>query len=428
MAAIYKYKQKRDELHIYHNRIPKKDGREPWLFWSPVAAVFLFFRAAGLVLAGVTAYLFDEVRAELMADLPKTALLFAVDIVISVALAAYLYGQLRKIVFSARKGEVYDAFLFFRRRKARFSDLGALKISDQETKAVVHYAYVATWRDDELREPLRLSPKVESFDRLARYYHTIVPMLAEMLELPAPEAPDAAGVRTPSGDADEGTAWNDEEAAEDLVLVEEVEVPLAEAERLLARAGDEASGSDWMPLGDGETGHDEPPAPDDPEEREEDEAPLPRPEWFVLRDGVYRTPPNPARAASTLLSLALLALYAVCAHLFLDWFPARIAAGIFLFFSLMFAAFKSRVVSVDPADGEIVVRTFFGLLKRSVFADDLAKLTVKHRWPAKTLCLVVKGRQVDPSLVSTTSRKTLKLAMDEFAAILGMDSRKLLDV
>lgn len=395
MAAIYL--QKPDELHIYHNRVPKADGREPRLIGAHILTA-LFLLRAGLTGAALLPVLFSDMyRAMLWQLISEAPGLYLSDILFLVLIGLYPFTQYQKLVFSAKTREVYSSFLFFRRRVAKFSELGDIKVSDQEMLGITSHMYVITWRSDKLRKPLRISPKVKKFERLARYYHTVAPLLAEMLHTAAlPDATPAAATKAPRADAP------------DAVVVEEIEVPVTEAANLLAgpaasapavrRSADDAGG-------DGKTFR-----------------------WFTLKNGLYRNRMTFFQMCAVLLAFAPM-VFALFFALNVDFPPPlRVGGGVgLLIFAFLFSR-ESLWIALDPDGRAVVVGDRFGFRKTRHPLSDMKKVTLKHIGPCKALCIVLKGRKVDPTIMETMSMAKVGEAMDEFADIMGLDADTILRV
>lgn len=189
MAAIYKVNAK-DDVLVYYNRVPKKDGREPLLGWTIVATILFLIRAGGLLLfAGILLLLLvlqGGIDPELWSEVTPFQIL--IDLAIAVLLGAYIVSQFCKLTFSRKKKTVSKSFLFFGKHVAKFSEISGITAIEKEGKRATEHYYAVVWKKKG-REPMPISPKVKNPDQLARYYHDIVPLLLDMSGL-APDGPD----------------------------------------------------------------------------------------------------------------------------------------------------------------------------------------------------------------------------------------------
>lgn len=393
MAAIFK--RKPGELHIYLNRVPKADGREPWLV-GPILVFLLFLFRAAVLLALFAPTLFsEEYKAMFWSVVADNPFAFLADIAFVIFLGAAPCMQFRKLVFSAATGEVYDSLLFFRRRVAGLAELGEVELSSQEFAGFTFHAYVVTWRDDKLRKPIRVSPKARRLNRLARYYHTVAPLLAEMLRRPA----DAA-----------------ERDGLDAVEVEEFEIPVEEARHILGA----------------------PPAPDPAETP----SPTPPPASaaapgtertyrrfrFMRGNGLYRSRMTLLQLSGVCLAVGVM-IVLLTGMATLGDSPHLRAALVAYFLAVAYLIGRESLwIGLDPDGRAITVYDCLGLRKKRYPLADMVKVTLKHYGPYKALAVVLKGRKVDPGIVETLSMAKVREAVEEFSDILGLDPDTVLRV
>lgn len=172
------YRRYADEIHVYHTRMPKKDGSGPGLLKSVAGAIFLLFFSFMAVSAFILNYaLFPEPSSEINRH--------AAWIVLMVLIYCWTFSSYwQKLVFSRRTGTVSRGFLF-RKTVGRFEDFSGVVL--EELGGALWFSL--TWKDG-FKKPFRLSPMVKDNRRLAMYYHEIVPLLTECMGLPPFHAVD----------------------------------------------------------------------------------------------------------------------------------------------------------------------------------------------------------------------------------------------
>lgn len=390
MAAIYTVKN--GELHIYYNRVPKKDGREPLLIW-PV----LFFVMVGLTFLAV---LLVFLIASLAAGPEKLRAFLAQDDNIHRSLpiwficnAVFLYTfcqQFFRIVFSPTRREVYWKFLFLRRRLASFDEIGAINEMSMKILFLEHFHFAAAWADNRKKPPIRLSPRVRQRSRLARYFHTVVPHARYLLG----HAAFATQPANAPGAADEAEA----------VAVETVELSYDEASRAL------------FTTPEAEPEH-------DAEAKRFRDPDLTREyTWFRQGKWGYRS----RRPFSGWIVLILffgfiggLAYLAIClgdGHL-----PWRVVCGaIALFFLFMFLT-NATEIGIDPERRVLTFFDYFGLKKREHPVTDLRRIVVKRKGILKALLVGLEGEKKVVGLFESTRLGETEEALEEFGALAGVD-------
>ena len=217
MAAIYSVKD--DELHIWHNRMPKKDGSEPRLLILLILVPWVLIRIGGMALT-LAAMLFVDGMGELMIQQNRgLPFLLVYDVFFTVFLVALICSQYTQIVFSPAKKEVYWKFLFFRRHMARFDEITEVKAESRKTFGFTRNSFSAVRRKGKSKgkgkKPIRISPTAGKTQRLSMYYHYVAPIANDMLQRSRRPGKSAEGAdATP-------------------VYGEAVEIPVAEAEQYL---------------------------------------------------------------------------------------------------------------------------------------------------------------------------------------------------
>ena len=213
MAAIYSVKD--DELHIWHNRMPKKDGSEPRLWILLILVPWVLIRIGGMALMLAAMYFVDGMGELMARQSGGLSFLLAYDVFFTVFLVALICSQFTKIVFSPAEKEVYWKFLFFRRRLARFDEIAEVKAGSKKIFWFTRNSFSATRRKSKGKKPIRISPTAGKTQRLSMYYHYVAPIANDMLQRS----------RRPAKGAEDADATP--------VYGEEVEIPVEEAERYL---------------------------------------------------------------------------------------------------------------------------------------------------------------------------------------------------
>lgn len=378
MAAIFK--RYPEELHVYYNRTPKKDGREPWLVWPMIAGLLFLFRFGTLLLV-LGAALYLEGMADLLkAEFASSPGQHIFDLVVTYLLGAYTFGQFAKLVFSARTGTVYWSFLFFRRRVAAFADIADISVRERNLLLFNVHSYVMTRRSSLLDKPIRISPECKDFNRLARYYHEIVPALRIMLALP--EAGMAAA------------------RADD---VEEVEVT-----EIRAGSGDAApqyAGLAPAPAVNGEF------------------------KYFTGENGVFRTRTSNGGWLLVLGALFFLLVLAVSVAMAILEYPLiGLAGAIPSVAFLWLMCIETYYITLDGPGRRITLHTHFGLVRHDFSLDQLQKIRYVRAGPLKTLDLALAGRKTDPTLFATLRQGKIEGMLAEFGGIMGIDPKRWLNV
>lgn len=377
MAAIFK--RYPDELHIYHNRMPKKDGRNPWLLWPMFAGILFAFRF-GILMAALGAALFLDGAADILkAEIAREPGQHLFDLALTCILGAFVCGQFTKLVFSAKTGTVYWSFLFFRRRLAAFADIADITVRDRNLILINLHSYVMIRRSGMLDRPIPISPVCKNFNRLARYYHEIVPALRTMLALPE------AGM-----------------AASRTGAVEEVEVM-----EISVHSGDAPSVSAGM-------------APTPATDRDF--------KYFIGQDGKYRSRTSNGGWLLIPTALFFLVWLAVAVVLSIHVHPLFLALAIPSAALLWLSTSDTYYITLDGPGRLITLHTHFGL-KQSVFSlDQLQKIRFVRAGPLKALDLALAGRKNDPTLFTGLRQEKIEAALGEFGDIMGIDAKRWLNV
>ncbi len=377
MAAIYKVK-KSGEVHIYRNRVPRKDGGEPVLGWTIVAALLFCVRCIPFLILLLMALLFDGGAAGVANLVRENLLAVFIDVWMLVWFGWYVVSRFQKIIFSPKTKEVYSGFLFFRRKIAKFSDLAAIELSEQEMLAKPRYSFVAPWKKDRVKAPLRLSPQVKTTRQLSRYYHAVVPHLNSILGIEPEEAVEEIGV-------------------------EEVEVPVEEATRIMERSSTRTRRRK-RPKGKS---------------------------VFAHSKGVYLI------NHMWLMLLAVFgggALFFGIGHLFATvypdnpwWLSYGIEGACYLYY-MRHMSYESVRVSFDTRNRMVECVTGFGLMKQAYSFDMVRRFTIKRKSGIGALCMVIEGQTVDPTIVNSLTNSTEKLrrALEEVCEIVDMDPEMML--
>ncbi len=170
------YRRFADEIHVYYTRIPKKDGGKAGLL-IPVAGILLLFFGVWMCVIAFTLNLI------LIPEQPSEIGRHTVPFVFVLALYFWVFsGYWKKLIFSRRTGMVSRGFLL-KKSLGRFEDFSCIML--EEDVLGMGQCLSLVWKDKR-KEPLRLSPVVRDGRRLAAYYHEIVPLLTEYMELPPP--------------------------------------------------------------------------------------------------------------------------------------------------------------------------------------------------------------------------------------------------
>lgn len=166
------YRRYADEIHVYHTRMPNKDGAGPGLFKSVAGAFFLFLFSFMAVFAFTLNHvLFSEPSPEIDRHAAWIALM--------VLIYCWVFSSYwQKLVFSSRTGTVTRGFLL-KKTVGRFEDFSGVVL--EEFGGSLWFSLA--WKDG-FKKPFRLSPMVKDNRRLATYYHEIVPLLTECMGLP----------------------------------------------------------------------------------------------------------------------------------------------------------------------------------------------------------------------------------------------------
>lgn len=355
MPRLYSYDA--DEIRIFYNRNPKKDGGPPGLFGSVASALLLFLLAVLLMCIVFTLLL----RGGDDLDLAGLALwLFAVILING---SLYLL-PLRNLVVSNRTRSVYRG-LFLRKSVGGFDEFSHVQL--EGLGGAVWFSLI--WKD-KFRKPLRLSPMVKEEQRLAMYYHEIVPMVTECMGLP------------PFGEEPAGEPVTD-------VVVNAVEMPVP------ARAG-----------------------PDDRNEYR----------YFVYdkKTGTYTGKMTVAELLAMVIFLMVLAVSGWAAFHFFDW-VVQLCWGVVVAAVLGAMAKESINFRLDSRESAVISYTHFGIKRKRLPLRDLERVAYNKVFCFHLAQLFFKGdKKRAVGVVERTSMREFREALDEFSQIMGIDAEALM--
>ena len=425
------YKARKDKIHIYPNRKPKANGGDPLLIWMWLD---IFFLALVVIPVILFILLTGEARREQTALLVMTAI-FIWDV-------GYICWLFRRITFSVKDRKVYNAIFFVSWGKKSFNDIANIDISEQERTGHTNYSYIANLVDEDA-PPLRLSPYTRTMNHLSRYYHEIIPLL---LSLPGMEG-KAAEVPLPADDSPVAELDGDDSAqyipdnadADDIVdldvAVETVEVPVEDADDLLAGRSDSAA---YFATGFAA-------AKEAEEEEEIEKAPRRRgkptragkkekPAGKAAKDGVYTRRGNVySRSLWPYNLLVLFVTTLVIGGIWVLFMPflgefVRIGVGLFwigTYLHMLYQMSRENMdIHIDMDRRVFRFRTFFGLSRREYGFDKLTHFNMKSQLGIHGLCMGLKNHKVDPTVIASFSSKKIKDVYRKTCEIMELDPKK----
>lgn len=380
MPGLYKHVD--DEVRLYCNLAPKRDGGDPGWFWFAVNAAFSCLIALftlGLWLAN--AYLMPEPEP----DGYRAALIFTFILLFDIYLFSYWWTA---IVVSGRSGQVRRGFLL-KRKLADFDAFSGIRLEQLAGRMW----FVLVWRD-KFKTPLRISPMATDRQRLARYYHEIIPLVAGVMNLPVFRE-DGVG----DGASEEPAAAERplEEPAVAEVAVDEVEVPVADATAYLG-GGDARDG-----------------------QREY------RCFKYNAKTGLYTNRGTVSQIVFLLLFLGVFVGSGAGVHYLGIWFLqiAWVAAVLFIFWNIRLESVSFRL---DPRRRSIVSYTHFGFRKNVFRIGDLTKITATQSGFMRAAVLHFKQTGTHPfSIVEGRATGYVRQGIREFGQIMGVDAEAMLE-
>lgn len=432
MAAIYK--KKRDEIRIYPNRVPKKDGRNPILGWMIGASILFAIRTLAMCLVVLELiFALPQRRDQMISTFIEQPFVLLLDIFVIIFLGSYIFKQFTYVAFSRKKRLVYSGFLFFRRKIASFDELGEVIETQQEIMTKERTFFAVLWRGDKFKKPLRISPRVRNVSQLSRYYHEISPLVGEML---------GTEVKHAIGDVfDDERAVNDireRGPAEEPIRGEEPEPDDAEAVSVETVEVPDEDAQYYLSSGEGRNDRAEAPAPAPRsghirKEKEGDSGGnttravkgkrrgKKKYSYFIeKKPGIYEPKVKWIAVVAFLLLLGfLVGLWAFVVRY--SWVSTAIFVVVFLFQlrTLIRSPFKTIL---DSRKQIITLGTAFGFVKTELPLSRLTKIYPKSLSGVKQVCLSFKDQPVDPVLLETFSEKDIEPCIVEFGEIMDFDA------
>lgn len=378
------YEETFTQIRVYYRRQPKADGGNP-------NANKLGIAAGILILLGMAATNLLDFSFRDSGVYYKWAALG----LIAGYLIYWIATQFFQLIFCSRTRSLYVSYIFFKRRLARFDDIGEIRIRLMESGGILYGFYVALWRGDPLRKPLNLSPKGKTQSQIAHYRHSIMPKVRLMI-------------------------WGD--------LGENVPT--------------EVTTSTVSTQPGGVPGDTEPMAGLRKKELPAKPPPLPKKGY----DKIF--------CLDVFLELlAGLAIIAAVAIIFAyAGIPQREMQGrvhdailmLFLFLVLKFAAYGACIVAawrlikrvarrnidirIDPVSKQIYFRNIFGLQKNTFTFESVIELTIKYRRGRQYLCLVLENQYADPVVYIGCATASTRQQINKVCELMDLDPRIWVDV
>lgn len=388
---------------------------------------FFAIRFVPYLLVVSVALFVDETRDQLFTILMANLTEVGIDLLFLLFLGHYIGKQFSKRIFSPEKQQIYSGFLFFRKKLADFADIDQIELSRQEIIGKMRCSYVATWLDDKVKAPIRLSPKTKSLNQLSRYYHTVAPLLQSML----PPRQERIARKSQEQEAEEIEDVT-EEIDIDEVGVETVEIPIDEADGYLATHSESAPLAHSAARASAATqrytsarrthsgaNRERPAAGTRPKKNRKDTRSKGKP-IFRHKDGIY----THSQALTAILSiLALIGVMGGAIWFFPIrpiWISYGIQLGVFAW-GLKNMWRENIRLSIDPENRTIEFTSGFGLVKNTYDFDSLTKFTIKRQLGIRVLCMVLEDYPVDPTIVNALSDAPIRNALHEVCSIMGLD-------
>lgn len=167
------YRRCGDEIRVYRDVMPRKDGGEPFATASLVKTGLVVIAALlGLIAWFVEWHMHMELGSEILRSLYLSWGTVAAFLVLSV-----FSGE--RLIFSGKTGTIQSGRVF-RKTLGQFADVSRIELM----RVGDFSCFSLVWLERG-RPPLRISPMVTDDRRLARYHHDVVPLLTETMALPA---------------------------------------------------------------------------------------------------------------------------------------------------------------------------------------------------------------------------------------------------